>query len=88
MSECSLILSTNSGKVRDLIISPNTNSAVTVGDDGVVRVWDYANKTEFANRTFLGRATAAAWIPFNRRNQSRVISVGFSTGIVRFLAIN
>ena len=68
MQECALILSTNAGKVRDLIISPNTNSAVTVGDDGVVRVWDYANKQEFANRQFMGRATSAAWIPFNRRN--------------------
>lgn len=68
MQECTLILATNAGKVRDLIISPNTNAAITVGDDGAVRVWDYANKQEFASRTFPGRATCAAWIPFNRRN--------------------
>jgi len=37
------ILSTNSGKMNDMILSPILSASVTAGDDGFIRLWDYTN---------------------------------------------
>jgi len=36
-------MTTNSGKFMDLALSPINNSAISIGEDGAVRMWDYAN---------------------------------------------
>lgn len=42
--ESERVLSTNSGQLNDLIVSPISNGAITVGDDGAVRLWDFVGK--------------------------------------------
>lgn len=42
--EIETLMETNSGKLNDLAVSPISNSAITIGDDGVVRLWDYVYK--------------------------------------------
>ena len=44
---------TNSGRFADLAISPNINAATTIGKDGIVRLWDYANSREYYSQRFL-----------------------------------
>lgn len=43
--EMETIMEMNSGRLNDLILSPVNNGAITVGDDGAVRLWDYVGKT-------------------------------------------
>jgi len=64
------------------------NAAITVGDDGGVRLWNYVNNEMFYERKFTGKATCIQWMPFTMRNQGRIVIVGFSNGIVRFLLLN
>lgn len=44
-----IIKKTNSGVLRDLIVSPILNCSITIGEDGVVRLWDYVNMDEYYN---------------------------------------
>ena len=83
-------METNSGKFTNMVLSPITNTAVTVGTDGYVRVWDYGNKLQFYARNFLTRseATTIEWIPYSKKNAGRMVAVGFSDGLVRFLILN
>jgi len=37
------VMETNAGKMMDLCLSNHVNAAVSVGEDGAVRLWDYAN---------------------------------------------
>lgn len=48
--ELKVIKTTNSGKFLDVVVAPNMNSSVTIGQDGSVRLWDYVNKAEYYNR--------------------------------------
>lgn len=50
------IMETNSGKLNNMVLSPIANTAVTVGADGYIRVWDYGNKVQFYCKNFLTRA--------------------------------
>lgn len=52
------IMETNSGKLNNMVLSPISNTAVTVGSDGYVRVWDYGNKVQFYCKNFLTRSEA------------------------------
>ena len=66
--EVETLLDVNAGRLNDIITSPIQNSAITVGDDGAVRLWDFANKKEFYYRTFPAKATCAEWLPYSRKN--------------------
>ena len=81
------ILTFNSGKFNDFALSPLNNCLITTGFDGYVRLWDYGSKKEFYNRKFEAKAqsTCIEWMPFSKKNAGRMIVVGFSDGIVRFL---
>lgn len=35
-------METNSGKMMDLVVSSRVNAAVSIGEDGALRLWDYA----------------------------------------------
>jgi len=39
-----IVFRTNAGKLYDLATAPTFNAAITAGEDGVVRLWDYVNK--------------------------------------------
>jgi hypothetical protein len=45
------------------------------------------NSKPFYERRFPAEATCVEWVPFTKRNQARVILVGFSNGIVRMLLL-
>lgn len=70
-----------------MAVSPITNNCITVGSDGYVRLWDYVNNRKFYERRFPAEATVIEWLPFTKRNQARVVVVGFSNGILRMLLL-
>lgn len=40
-----------------MALSSQMNAAITVGEDGGVRLWDYVNNNLFYERKFTGKAT-------------------------------
>ncbi len=76
--EATVILTTNAGKLNDMKISPLHNAAVTIGDDGGVRLWDYVNQREFYSCKFPKKGTCVEWVPYNKKNQARVIIAGYN----------
>jgi WD40 repeat protein len=80
----------NSGKFTDFALSPINNSVVSTGEDGIVRLWDYGSQREFYSKSFpnSSQANCIEWIPFHKKNQGRMIAVGFQDGIVRFLYLD
>jgi WD40 repeat protein len=38
------IMSFHKDAIKDLVVSPSHNYALTLGEDGMLKVWDYANK--------------------------------------------
>ena len=76
---------TNAGKLYDLAAAPTFNAAITAGQDGVVRLWDFANKKQYYERRFPASASCCEWLPFTKKNSGRVLAVGFTNGVVRFL---
>jgi hypothetical protein len=71
-------------------LSPLTNCCITTGNDGEVRLFDYGNKRMFYSRKFATSAesTCVEWLPFSKKNAGRMIVVGFSDGIIRFLGLD
>ncbi len=41
--EQELVMEVNAGKLMDLATSTKVNAAVTIGEDGALRLWDYVN---------------------------------------------
>lgn len=84
-----LILTFNSGKFNDFAVSPLNNCLVSAGFDGAIRLWDYGNRKEFYHRKFAtkSQATCIDWLPFSKKNNGRMLVVGFSDGIVRFVGL-
>jgi len=84
-----LILTFNSGKFTDYAVSPLNNCLITTGYDGCVRLWDYGNRKEFYHRRFAtnSQATCIDWLPFSKKNNGRMLVVGFSDGIIRFIGL-
>lgn len=65
------------------------NCAVTTGHDGAIRLWDYGNRKEFYHRKFASKsaATCIDWLPFSKKNNGRMLVVGFEDGIIRFVGL-
>lgn len=84
-----LILTFNSGKFTDFAVSPLNNCLITTGHDGCVRLWDYGNRKEFYHRRFAtsSQATCIDWLPFSKKNNGRMLVVGFADGITRFIGL-
>ena len=74
--------------MRDIAVPDQLNCAVTVGEDGAVRSWDYVNAREYYKRSFKGQGTCLEWLSYSKKNQGRVLIAGYSTGIVRYLLLN
>ena len=81
--EKEVVMETNSGKLMDLAVSNRVNAAVTIGEDGAVRLWDYVKQREMYNRIFKGSGTCLEWVPQNDSNKGRVLLAGFDDGVVR-----
>ena len=61
----------------DMCHSRVYNACVTVGEDGYVRLWNYAAKKEFYCRWFAGKGATIDWVPENGVNKGRLVCVGF-----------
>lgn len=66
--EVTEIMNFNSGKVTDLVINEKQNSAITVGQDGSVKLWDFIRDKEYYSRKFGGMATCMDLLPFSEAN--------------------
>ena len=77
----------HSKRVQDLCLPP-INAALTVGEDGQVKLWDYVRDREFYSHRFVGRGTCADMVPYAEANQGRAFAVGFDNGIVRILLLS
>jgi len=61
--EISEIMHFHSGKMSDMSISTKQNISVTVGEDGIVKLWDYFKDKEYYSRRFDGKGTALDFMP-------------------------
>jgi WD40 repeat protein len=77
----------HSGKISDLCVNPNQNAAVTLGQDGQAKLWDFIKDREFYSRKFLGRGTCLDMLPYSEANLGKVVAAGFDNGIVRILML-
>merc|ERR1712039_4138 len=82
------IFRSNAGKYMGICHSRVYNAAVTIGEDGYVRVWNYAGNMEYCSRWFAGRGADIDWIPENGVNKGRLVVAGFQNGVLRILALN
>ena len=76
------------GAIMDLCTSPCHNYAVSLGESGLVKVWDYAKKEPFTEKSFLGNGCCLSHLPHTDANKGRISGAGFDNGIVRFININ
>lgn len=75
----------HAGPINGLEVSRVSDHAVTVGQDGTVRVFAYVEKREVYAARFNAPATSLALAPARVDEESRVHVVGFDDGIVRVL---
>jgi WD40 repeat protein len=76
------------GAIMDLVASPAHHYAISLGESGQVKVWDYAKKEPFTEKMFLGRGTCLSHLPQTDANKGRLFAAGFDNGIVRFMNVN
>mmetsp|Transcript_35625 Transcript_35625/g.54476 ORF Transcript_35625/g.54476 Transcript_35625/m.54476 type:complete len:238 (+) Transcript_35625:896-1609(+) len=82
------VYSFHMGAINDLIMSPSHNYAVTIGENGNVKVWDYARKKVGYQEFYSGKGTCLEHMSHTEGNKGRVIAAGFDNGIVRILCIS
>ena len=75
------------GAVMDIVCSPTHNYAVSLGEDGLVKVWDYANKKLYDEKYYEGAGTCLEHMPYTDANKGRNCAIGFDNGIVRIVCI-
>lgn len=84
-AEKTIILKTNSGKLVDMAMSKSDDAAVTIGQDGAVRLWDFVNKTEYYSRQYKGEGTCLDWLNINFNSKDRIVACGYKSGIMRVI---
>jgi WD40 repeat protein len=78
------------GSIEDLVCSPTHNYAMSLGEDGLVKVWDYAKKDQmdcYDQKYYDGEGTCLAHMPHTDANKGRLCAIGFSNGIVRIVSV-
>lgn len=76
------------GAITALASSPAHNYLVSLGESGQIKIWDYAQKTTFCERTYLGKGTCLLHFPQTDINKGRVFAAGFNNGVVRIMSIH
>jgi len=77
----------HSGAINDLVVNSFNKSAITIGQDGEVKLWDFIKDKEMYSRKFMGAALCADHLPYSDANQGKITAVGFDNGIVRVLGM-
>lgn len=78
-----LVFSFNAGQMRGVSTASADNACATIGEDGVVRLWDFVAQKEFYSRKFLGAGTCVDWLTLGFNHNMRVVAAGFEDGCVR-----
>jgi len=77
----------NQGAINDVAISPQHNYALTLGENGLVKTWDYVAKNVAYQSHYAGGGTCLEHMPNSDGNKGRICAAGFDNGIVRILGI-
>lgn len=80
-----VILDFHAGPVNDLIVSPDHNVAISIGQDSKTRLWDFVSQKEVYSNSWIGSGTCLAWWPQSRYNNGKIVIAGFDNGIIRLL---
>lgn len=75
------------GAINDVAMSPTHNYALTVAEDGMIKVWDYVRKAVTYQQMFSGAGTCIEHMGHSDGNKGRICAVGFDNGLVRILSI-
>jgi len=51
-----------------MIVSPKHNVCVTLGTDGVAKLWDFINQKEIYHMKFIGKGTRSSDLPDSPAN--------------------
>jgi WD40 repeat protein len=82
-----IILNYHSGPINDMAVSDAYNMALTCGNDGTIKLWDYCREQEYYSQKFDGKALCIDLMRRSEINRGRVAVCGFDTGVVRVLQI-
>jgi WD40 repeat protein len=77
------LLGFHAGAVYGVDTCPTSHSAVTCGQDGSVRLWDYVGKALLYSRRFGAASTCVTWAGQALDKQARTIAAGFADGVLR-----
>jgi hypothetical protein len=77
----------NKGAIMDVAMSPHHNYAITLGENGVLKTWDYVGKNVAYQVVYSGKGTCLEHMPFSDGNMGRVAAAGFDNGIVRIISV-
>ena len=62
------IMHYHSRRLMDLVLPPSQRAAVTIGEDGQVKLWDYIRDKEYYSRRFLGKGMCSDMLPYSEAN--------------------
>lgn len=74
--------------VTGLVSSPTHNFAVSIGENGMIKVWDFVRKVVAYQSQFLGEGTCLEGMPPSDANKGRIFAAGFNNGIVRIISVS
>jgi len=77
----------NQGAINDVAISPQHNYALTLGENGLVKTWDYVAKNVAYQSHYAGGGSCLEHMPNSDGNKGRICAAGFDNGIVRILGV-
>ena len=77
----------HSGAITDLAVSDNMNMAITTGEDGLIKVWDYLREAPLYQVRYEGRANCIDLLRRSDVNKGRIAAVGYDSGVVRILGL-
>ena len=80
-----LFKSYHADRITCVETSPVDHMAVTAGDDGSVRLFDYITQKEVFRETFSAGATCLFWMPVEWDPEGLTFAVGFENGVLRIL---
>lgn len=82
---CELLIEFNSGGLYSVDTAPNQHVSVVVGNDGVVRLYDYIRKSLLTSRGFSSASQIVRWNPQAIDSSLTSFTTGHNDGTLRVL---